>query len=35
MNLDNPNANLASTTTGRITSDSPPRVFQLALWYQF
>jgi len=35
VNLDNPNTNQASTTTGRITSDSPPRVFQLALRYQF
>ena len=35
MNLDNPNANLTSTAVGRITSDAPTRVFQLALRYQF
>jgi Carboxypeptidase regulatory-like domain len=35
VNFDNPNANLLSATVGRITSDSPPRVFQLALRYQF
>ncbi len=35
VNLDNPNANLSSATVGRITSDGPPRVFQLALRYQF
>jgi hypothetical protein len=35
VNLDNPNANLLSATVGRITSDGPPRVFQLALRYQF
>jgi hypothetical protein len=35
VNLDAPNANIAAATVGRITSDSPPRVFQLALRYQF
>jgi hypothetical protein len=35
VNLDNPNANLLSATVGRITGSGPPRVFQLALRYQF
>jgi hypothetical protein len=35
VNFDNPNANLSAATVGRITSDSPPRVFQMALRYQF
>jgi hypothetical protein len=35
VNLDNPNANISNATVGRITSDGAPRVFQLALRYQF
>jgi hypothetical protein len=35
VNLGLPNATLLSATVGRITSDNPPRVFQLALRYQF
>jgi hypothetical protein len=35
VNLGLPNATLLSATAGRITTDNPPRVFQLALRYQF
>jgi hypothetical protein len=35
VNLGLPNATLLSATVGRITSDNPPRVFQMALRYQF
>jgi hypothetical protein len=35
VNLDNPNANLNTANIGRITSAGPPRVFQMALRYNF
>jgi hypothetical protein len=35
VNLDNPNANLLSPNFGQITSAGPPRVFQLAVRYEF
>ncbi len=35
VNLDNPNANISAPAVGRITSAGPPRVFQMALRYQF
>ncbi|MBM3734273.1 MAG: carboxypeptidase regulatory-like domain-containing protein [Acidobacteria bacterium] len=35
VNLDNPNGNLLAPNVGRITGSGPPRVFQLALRYQF
>jgi hypothetical protein len=35
VNLDNPNANISAPAVGRITGDAPPRVFQMALRYQF
>lgn len=35
VNLDNPNGNISNPTVGRITSAGLPRVFQLALRYQF
>lgn len=35
VNLDNPNGNLLAPNVGRITSAGPPRVFQMALRYEF
>jgi hypothetical protein len=35
VNLDNPNGNLLAPQVGRITGAGPPRVFQLALRYEF
>jgi hypothetical protein len=35
VNLDNPNGNLAAAAVGRITGAGPPRVFQMALRFQF
>jgi len=35
VNLDNPNGNLSAPAVGRITSTGSPRVFQMALRYEF
>ena len=35
VNLDNPIGNIAAPNVGRITTAGPPRVFQVALRYQF